>query len=202
MSVLSKNWKPGFGTIFTWFAMDKNGKIAIMVNNCFGDIPSCVLEVERIDEWLDHINEYVWEESSKYNNYPLEKKGEFFVDMYSSWRYKKYESKEEIVKEFVEEFEKYGNASDANVAINRGLFEYFAVEGTYEGEDYPVGYEGQTKMGDYYRYLVPTKYASIEDFPDDLHHMICVSDIIDFTIDRVIESEKINQFFARQFCSQ
>lgn len=197
MSILSKDWKPGFGAIFTWFAMDKNGKIAVMVNNCFGNIPSCVLEIENINEWLDHINEYMWEESSVYNKFPPEKKGGLSIDMYSSWRYKQYESKEEIVKEFIDDFKKYGHESEANIAINKGFFEYFAVEGSYEGEDYPIGYDGKTKMGDYYRYLVPSVYASISDFPKDFHHIIAVSNSLDFTKDRLLSNDKIDKYFPR-----
>ena len=195
MNILNKDWKPKFGAIVTWFAMDKNGKIAVMVNNCFGDVPFCLLQMKEINIWLNHINEYMWEESSAYNKYPVDKKGLFAVDMYSSLQYEKYASKEEIVKEFMKDFEKYGRESEVNIVINRGFFEYFAVEGCYEGQDYPVGYDGKTKMGDYYRYLVPSIYASINDFPKDLHHVIAVSPILDFTRDRVLDNSKINDYF-------
>ena len=202
MSELNENWKPEFGTIFTWFAQDKFGRIAVMVNNCWGDIPKSLLKIRNVEEWLDHATDFIWEESEKYREIPNDKMGEFSVDLFSFWRNGPDITKKDLQNRLSLQFESIGRRSDINLIVNRGFFEYQAVEGSYEGEDYPVGYEGQTKMGDYYRHLVPTKYASIEDFPDDLHHIICVSDIIDFTIDRVIESEKINQFFARQFCSQ
>ena len=49
MSILNINWKPEFGAIFTWFAMDKNGKIAVMVNNCFGDLPKALLSINNVE---------------------------------------------------------------------------------------------------------------------------------------------------------
>lgn len=100
-----------------------------------------------------------------------------------------------IIEQLENEYISSGNYSEVNLAINRGFFEYFAVEGNKEGEDYPVGYSGKTKMGDYYRYLVPTIYASIEDFPKELRHLIAVSPVLDFTSDRVLKNEKINYYF-------
>ena len=97
--------------------------------------------------------------------------------------------------EFMDDFERYGHESEANIVINKGFFEYFAVEGSYEGEDYPIGFDEETKMGDYYRYLVPSAYAPISDFPKDFHHIIAVSTNLDFTIDRLISNDEINKYF-------
>ena len=155
-----------------------------------------------MEKWLDHTTDFIWEESEKYREIPEDKMGRFYVDLFSFWRNGPNITKEDLQNRLSLQFERIGRRSDINLIVNRGFFEYQAVEGSYEGEDYPVGYEGQTKMGDYYRHLVPSKYASIKDFPDDLHHIICVSDTIDFTINRVIESGKINEFFTRQFCDQ
>ena len=33
MNDLGPNWHPNFGTIYTWYAMDRNGKISMMINN-------------------------------------------------------------------------------------------------------------------------------------------------------------------------
>ena len=41
--VIDEQWVAGFGEIVTWFAMDKAGAIAVMVNNCFGSY-SCGAE--------------------------------------------------------------------------------------------------------------------------------------------------------------
>ncbi len=32
MSDLNEHWEPSFGTIYTWFAMDKNGLIAVVLS--------------------------------------------------------------------------------------------------------------------------------------------------------------------------
>jgi hypothetical protein len=199
MSILNINWKPEFGTIFTWFAMDKNGKIAVMVNNCFGDLPKCLLSIENAELLLDQLNEYMWEESSVYLTYPQNKRGDFKLDLYSYWRHKNNLGKEAIIAELINDFIHSGHYSDANLAINKGFFEYQAIEGSFEGEDYPVGYNDKTKMGDYFRYLMPTIYASIEDFPEELRHGIVVSDIIDFTNDRLLDNDKINDYFPRMY---
>ena len=52
-------------------------------------------------------------------------------------------------------------------------------------------------MGDYFRYLVPTVYGSINDLPRELSHGIAVSDTLDVTKDRVLDNNKINAYFPR-----
>ena len=61
MNSLNINWEPGFGTIFTWFGMDKNGKIAVMINNGFGDLPKALLLTNDAEQLLNNLNEYMWE---------------------------------------------------------------------------------------------------------------------------------------------
>ncbi|WP_380181033.1 hypothetical protein [Kalamiella sp. sgz302252] len=197
MNTLNIDWKPEFGTIFTWFSMDKAGRIAVMVNNCFGDLPKALLIKKDIEFLLDAMNEYIWEESALHLPYPKEKKGSFELDLYSSWRYGQGESRENITAGLKKDFECSGRYSDANLSINKGFFQYHAVEGSTEGEDYPVGYEGESKMGDYFRFLIPTIYASIEDFPLELRHAVAVSNDIDFTEKRLIENDKINHYFPK-----
>ena len=227
---LNKDWTPTFGTIYTWFAMDKNGRIAVMVNNCWGDLPQSVLNIPDAELLLDDLNEYMWEESKTYTNYPQDKAGELVVDLYSYWRNndrccKKFSistvgriekwhgyiidlycffgnkivSRDKITKKLTAELKQIKNYSDANLSVNKGYFLYFAVDGYNEGDDYPVGYKGPTKIGDYYRYLLPTIYASIEDFPKELWHGIAVSDTLDFTKDRVLDNDKINTYFTRNY---
>ena len=60
MEYLNEDWVPEFGTIYTWFAMDKFGKIAVMSNNCWGNIPKVLLKLQNTEEKLDVINE-IWE---------------------------------------------------------------------------------------------------------------------------------------------
>lgn len=46
--MLDLNWKPEFGTIYTWLARDCEGNVAVFVNNNWGDIPKCLLEQPNI----------------------------------------------------------------------------------------------------------------------------------------------------------
>lgn len=195
MSVLNENWEPGFGAIYTWFAMDKHGKIAVMVNNCFGDLPINLLSIKNVESLLDHLCEYMWEESQVFNHYPKNKNGNFELDLYSAWRQRSDLDRNNIICVLQADLIKSGHYSEANLSANKGFFVYHGVEGSKEGEDYPVGFTGKTKMGDYFRYLVPTIYASINDFPEELRHGIAVSDTVDFTIDRVLDNDKINEYF-------
>ncbi|WP_218966400.1 hypothetical protein [Snodgrassella alvi] len=75
----------------------------------------------------------------------------------------------------------------------------YAVEGCRPSHDFVVGYDGETKMGDYFRYLIPTIYASIEDFTKELRPAIAVSDTVDFTKDRLFDNDKISEYFPRMY---
>lgn len=195
MSVLDLNWQPGFGSIFTWCAMDKYGRIAVMVNNCFGDLPKALLRIAAVESTLDRMNEYIWEESKEFCDYPMQKNGGFDLDLYSACRHRSYLCKKSIVDGLESELAKMGHYSETNLPVNKGLFVYHAIEGSYGGEDYPAGYDGNTVMGDYFRYLLPTVFASIEDFPEPLRRGIAVSDQLDFTVDRLLHNERINEYF-------
>ena len=54
------------------------------------------------------------------------------------------------------------------------MFLFEALNELYE--NYPVGYEGKTKIADYFRFIVPTIYATIKDIPEELRKYIVVSD--------------------------
>ncbi len=54
-------------------------------------------------------------------------------------------------------------------------------------------------MGDYFRFLIPTVYASIEDFIKELRPAIAVSDTVDFTKDRLFDNDKISEYFPRMY---
>ena len=199
MSILNINWKPEFGVIFTWFAMDKFGRIAVMVNNCFGDLPKAVLSINNVELLLDQLTDYMWEESEIFKNYPNNKSGCTILDLYSSLRFD-YLSTRKDIEQLIQERSNYEQKPvECNLPSRKGLFVYHGIEGSYEGEDYPVGYEGETKMGDYFRYLMPTIYASIEDFPEEIRHGIAVSDTVDFTNDRLLDNDKINEYFPRMY---
>lgn len=196
-STLHPGWKPGFGTIYTWFGMDKNGKIGVFVNNCWGDLPSVLLEQGSAEYILDSLSEYVHEESEIYTITPPDKNGDFSVDMYPAWTGPK--TKEKVKQLYNEISGQKKPLSYGNLSMNKGFYVYFAVEGSFPGEDYPVGYDGNTEMGDYYRHLVPNVFGSIEDFPDELRAGIVVSKAIDFNIDRLIFNKNINKHFNSMY---
>jgi len=92
--------------------------------------------------------------------------------------------------------EERGIYSEASLAFNKGFFVYHAVEGFREEEDFPVGFEGPTSMGDYFRFLVPGEYASIEDFPESLRPGVVVSQNLDFDSKQVLNGKCINEYFC------
>lgn len=199
MDDLNENWVPGFGTIYTWFAMDKNGRLAMMVNNCFGDLPRQLLKVEGVEQLLDHMNEFVWEESVTFTNYPKVKSGGFSVDLYSASAWRSCSSREEVTECLLKERVRRGRYADANIPMSKGFYIYHGVEGSFPGEDYPVGCDEVTEMGDYFRYLAPDVFGGVEDFPEALRGGIAVSDFIDFSVDRILFGRHVNDYFPRLF---
>lgn len=192
---LNKDWQPGFGEIITWFAMDKNGLIAVMVNNCFGRLPSILLEVSGLEAKLDGINEFMWEESSEFFNYPESKAGRTLLDMYSFRRYRNTHSRKEVELMVSERSGFDKKLSEYSIPSIKGFYIYHAVESSVPGEDYPVGFNGKTVAGDYFRFLVPTVHAGIEDFPEGLRSLVVVSNALDFTSDQIITSDSIDVVF-------
>ncbi|MDT3623903.1 hypothetical protein [Cronobacter malonaticus] len=73
MNKLNVEWMPEFGSIYTWFAADKYGRVSLMLNNCFGDLPKSLLCIDNFEALLDSMSEFVWEESSDYSTYPADK---------------------------------------------------------------------------------------------------------------------------------
>lgn len=55
--------------------MDKHRLISMMVNNNWGDIPKVVLSLDEAENLLDNLNEYIWEDSLLFNQYPKYKDG-------------------------------------------------------------------------------------------------------------------------------
>ena len=199
MSDLNENWKPIFGTVYTWFAADKNGHIAMMMNNSFGDLPQSILKIVNVELLLDNLNEYMWEESAVYTDYPPHKNGQTILDLYSYVQYKRLNSRKEVEDEIYEYRGDKSRFGHENFPEFKGYFVFYAVDGECEGMDFPVGYDGETVAGDYFRYLMPTIYATIDDFPDDLKKLIVVSDVIDFEVDRLIPNDSIDQVFPRLY---
>lgn len=198
MSRLNSEWRPGFGTIYTWFAMDKHGRIAVMVNNCYGDLPKSLLNTAEASSLIVELSEFIWEESSLVSAYPDNKLGSAKVDLYSAWRYQNINS-EEILSELQRDLTLCGASSEFNLPTNKGFYVYHGVEGDNPGVDFPVGYPDESEMGDYFRFLVPTKFASIQDFPSLLRRGIAVSDKIDFSSDRLLKNNSINKYFPSMY---
>lgn len=194
--MLDLNWKPEFGLIYTWFASDKNGRVAIFVNNNFGDIPKILLGENRIEDKLDEISEFILEESEKYKEYFFRKNGDTVLDFYSSVRYRNYSSIGEIDKQ-IQSSRQSKVVTENTIPAYKGIYVYHAVEGDRPGEDCPVGFDGKSNMGDYFRFLSPTIFADIYDFPYDLRKGIAKSDVMEFSNLKIIRAHDLNILFDR-----
>lgn len=197
---LDLNWKPGSARNHTWVAMDKNGRLGLMYNNGYGWLPTSLLKKPNIKEKLSDLCEYIDGDSNKHAN-NIDKQGGYSIDLYSSWVYKDYENKRKIVEEFDKQLDRNFKYSTALIGCKMGMFLFEGLEGYSKGEDYPIGYDGETKMGDYYRFIVPTVFATIEDIPLPLRQYIAVSSTIDFTKDRLLDNDKISEYFPRMYQS-
>ncbi|WP_414494136.1 hypothetical protein [Stenotrophomonas maltophilia] len=187
----------GGGSIFTWFAMDVNGRLAMFLNNRFGPVPTCVQEIIGALEKLRDLGEFAWGESSKHPAFTVGGGG-FSVDMYSRWLNKS-TSRSDLTRELQEEFDHDGSNSDAAIPIERGMYLFFAVEGNTVGDDCPVGYDRPVEMGDYYRYLVPEVCSGINDFPEELRGTFARARSIDFSKDRLLKGEFVDVYFPEVF---
>lgn len=195
---LDLNWKPGSARNHTWIAMDKNGRLGLMYNNGYGWLPTSLLKTPNIKEKLSDLCEYIDGDSNKHAN-NIDKQGGYSIDLYSSWVYKGYENKRKIVEEFDKQLDRNFKYSTALIGCKMGMFLFEGLEGYSKGEDYPIGYDGETKMGDYYRFIVPTVFATIEDIPLPLRQYIVVSSTIDFTKDRLLDNDRISEYFPRMY---
>ncbi|MGO2303310.1 MAG: hypothetical protein ACTH5W_01240 [Providencia sp.] len=195
---LDDNWKPGSARNHTWVAMDKNGHLAYMLNNGYGWLPTILLSIPNIKDKLSDLCEFVDGDSSKYIN-NVDKRGGYLIDLYSSWVYENYCDKKTIVGELDNQLKCGDKYSDAAIGAKMGMFFFQGLEGHSKGEDFPVGYDGDSKMGDYYRFIVPTIFATIEDIPLPLRQYIVVSNTIDFTIDRLLDNDRISEYFPRMY---
>lgn len=195
---LDLNWKPGSARNHTWVAMDKNGRLGLMYNNGYGWLPTSLLKKPNIKEKLSDLCEYIDGDSNKHAN-NIDKQGGYSIDLYSSWVYKDYENKRKIVEEFDKQLDRNFKYSTALIGCKMGMFLFEGLEGYSKGEDYPIGYDGETKMGDYYRFIIPTVFATIEDIPLPLRQYIAVSSTIDFTKDRLLDNDKISEYFPQMY---
>lgn len=57
---LPPDWTPGAGKIYTWYAMDKNGRIGVFVNNCWGGyLGVYFFQKMLVICWLTFLNTYM-----------------------------------------------------------------------------------------------------------------------------------------------
>lgn len=188
----------GGGAIITWFAIDINGRMAMFIDNRFGSVPKCVQELGNVCQLLRELGEFAWGESGNYPSFTVGQGGGFSVDMYSYWLNKD-ASRSDLTRELQEEFDRYGVNSDASIAIERGMYLFFAVEGNSVGDDCPVGCDRPVKMGDYYRYLVPEVCSGINSIPEELRGTFARTRSIDFSKDRLLVRELIDVYFPEVF---
>ena len=192
--MLSSDWKPEFGEIYTWFAADCCNRVGIFVNNNFGDIPKCILNQDRIEDRLDALNEFIFEESEIYKNKFFRKDGGTNLEIYSSIKYRSYTSRAEV-ESVVNRKASLGFINEYALPACKGLYVYHALEGDMPGVDRPVGFDGNADMGDYFKFLSPTDFASILDFPEELRSVIAKSKDFEFSELSIIRTEDLNRVF-------
>lgn len=198
--VLNVDWRPGFGSIFTWFCMDKNGRIGMMVNNGFGDLPRSLLQLDNVESRLDELNELVWGESEKFQHDFHHPEANYELVFYSKYNNRGLADRAQVEANLLQSFGRVPEGSDLSVSIKHGFYLYHAVEGGFQGEDFPVGYQGEVEMGDYFKFLAPTVSSSIDDLPAELRGVVCISDMVDFEVKNMLSNVEINDFFVRQYC--
>ncbi len=111
-------------------------------------------------------------------------------------RYRNYSSTGEIEKQ-IQSSRQYKSVTENTIPAYKGIYVYHAVEGDRPGEDFPVGFDGESNMGDYFRFLSPTIVADIDDFPHELRKGIAKSEVIEFSNSKIIRSHDLNIVFDR-----
>lgn len=196
---IDKDWTPGFGEIVTWFAMDKAGAIAVMVNNCFGRLPAVLLALPDLEPKLDRLSEYMWEESAEFDNYPENKQGKTILGLYSARTYRHLALRAEVEALIGEHSSAHLALTEYNLPSIKGFYVYHGVEGSVPNEDYPVGYQGQSQIGDYFRYLLPTVTAGINDIPAPLRGCIAVCESFEFSELSFWPSDLVDTYFSQLY---
>lgn len=193
---LNINWKADGLSTYDWPAMDKNGKIAIMVNESWGDLPKALLSNDNAKSLLNLFFEHIYEGLDEYSQYSYNKHGQTILDLYTN-NYTDLKKRKDVEKS-VAKLSKQKVLLDEGLSAKKGVFVYYGFL-DYEENYFLVDYIGKIKTGDYYRSYLPTIYASIEDLPKELWPVIVVSDTVDFTKDRIFDNDKISEYFPRMF---
>lgn len=180
---------------FTWFAMDGLGRLAVMTNNGFGELPEGLLTMDDSEGLLNDLSEFLFEESEKYAS-NIQKNGSFALHFYSSWFYRSGKSKNDVFCEILNDWKSRGRLSSANLSINKGMFVFEALDRGNIPDEFPVGYSGVCGNGDYYKHLSPTVFSSIEDLPSPLRRVVVKSSALDFSRVDLISSKDIRRLFG------
>lgn len=187
--------------IHTWFGVDKSNLVAIFYIYPWGWVPNVLLKNEQFEIEHDILVDYTCEDSIIYTNYPKRKNGKTIVDLHSYHQHGD-SSKEEIQKKIDFNLSlpyKLNLITATTIPARKGYFVYQTVAGEKTGDDYPIGYNGPTDMGDYFRFGVPTELGNIDDLHPELWHIVAASDTLDFSKDRVIRKEDINKHFTHTY---
>lgn len=197
---LNPHWKPYAGEIVTWYAMDKFGKLAKMTNNGYGELPDCLLATENVENMLRDLGDFLYEEESEFIGFDkFRVNGDFILDLYSSWFFRFKETRHDVELYLKENWSKLKNISDVNICGGKGIYLYEALNQDDLPNERPIGYNGDVASGDYYRHLIPTLFASIENMPKPLRKIIAVSDTLDFSEVNLIKNYHIKKYFTNCF---
>lgn len=199
ISRLSGDWKPRGAECFTWVSMDRFGKLAVMYNTGFGELPDCLLVRQNAESMMDDLMEFLYEESKEFKP-SFNAGGDFVVDLYSSSFYKECRSKSDVQNYFVNDLKTRKNISDANLCANKGMYYYESLDHENIPGERPVGYIGEVDNGDYYRHLMPTVFSKIDDIPASLRAIVSMSNILDFSKAQLITKSEIKNCFQK-LCS-
>jgi len=207
MKITHYIWRPGDHE-YLWFASDKNNRIAMFNNYMTGEIPLSIMTDKDFKEAIDSLYEYIFEESNRFSYY--RKHGQTVLKYYSfdSFRHRSHSRFDKTpetpytLEEVLESITKYNqdnfkNICDENFPSRKGLFLFDAIRGYRPNCDYPVGYEGETQAGDYFSFLMPTDYATLDDIPEVFHSVIAKSDELDFTQTDLIKKQDIHKYFKK-----
>ncbi|MEI7199995.1 hypothetical protein LOZ86_11665 [Pectobacterium parvum] len=76
--------------------MDKHGRIAVMVNNCFGNLPDALLAIADAESLLDQLHDYLWEESQMFCFYPKNKEENTTHYLYSASKFSHIQNRQQV----------------------------------------------------------------------------------------------------------
>ena len=199
-SKLSPSWEPGDGDGFTWVAMDRLGRLAVLSNNGSGGLPDCLLTVQDVEFLLDELMSFLDDESEKFE--PFNIHGSFSVDLYSSWFYRSYSSKLDVQERLQKDFDVSKRRNDVSLSADKGMYVYQALDHGNIPNERPIGYAGEVSNGDYYRNIVPTIFSTINDIPATFRRIVAVSNTLSFSEAALITSHDVKKHFQELFGSK